>query len=112
MAPRMESLNGSKHGWIEKTASCNHDGQGVGMALGTVFIDKFGQAVSFPEEVRLPKGVDKVSIRASGSELIVAPLRPTWDSFFINGPVVSDDFLPQRHDLEPERGGEPAPAKT
>lgn len=68
------------------------------MAIGTVFVDNFGQAVSIPKEVRMPEGVHKVSIRANGFELIIGPVRPTWDSFFFNGPVVSDDFLPQRPD--------------
>lgn len=108
MEPHLENLNGSKHGWIENTASHRYDGRGVGMAIGAVFLDNFGQAVSIPEEVRLPKGVDKVSIRAHGSELIIAPLRPTWDSFFINGPLVSADFLPQRPDLVHERGRYPS----
>lgn len=68
------------------------------MAIGTVFIENFDQAVSILKEVRLPKGAHKVSIRANGFELIIGPVRPTWDSFFFNGPVVSDDFLPQRPD--------------
>ncbi len=75
------------------------------MAIGNVFVDNFGQVVSIPEEVRLPRGVDKVKIRANGSELIIAPVRQNWDSFFLNGPVVSDDFLPQRPAHGPERGG-------
>ena len=105
MEPRLENLNGSKHGWIENSAGRSGDGQEIDMAIWNVFVDNFGQAVSVPEEVRLPGGVDKVTIRANGPELIIAPFRPTWDSFFLNGPVVSDDFLPQRPALGPERGG-------
>lgn len=68
------------------------------MAIETVFVDNFGQAVSIPKEVRMPEGVHKVNIRANGFKLIIRPVRPTWDSFFFNGSVVSDDFLPQRTD--------------
>jgi len=42
------------------------------------------------------RGVSQVSVRARGQELIVAPIGRTWDSFFLRGPQVSDDFLPER----------------
>jgi antitoxin VapB len=47
-------------------------------------------------DVRLPEGVRKVDIRARGNERIIAPVGQTWDSFFLGGPPVSDDFLPER----------------
>jgi len=46
--------------------------------------------------VRLPEGVRKVDIRVKGEERIIAPLRHTWDSFFLGGPTVSDDFFSER----------------
>ena len=66
------------------------------MAIGTVFVNNRTQAVRLPLDVRLPEGVQKVEIRAKGQERIIAPLGQTWDSFFMGGPVVSDDFLPER----------------
>ena len=66
------------------------------MAIGTVFVNNRTQAVSLPLDVRLPDGVLKVEIRARGNERIIAPLGQTWDSFFLNGPGASDDFLPER----------------
>ena len=66
------------------------------MAIGTVFVNNRTQAVRLPLDVRLPEGVQKVEIRAKGHERIIAPLGQTWDSFFMGGPVVSDDFLPDR----------------
>lgn len=66
------------------------------MAMSTVFINNRTQAVRLPAEVRLPEGVKRVSVRAIGNERIIAPVENTWDSFFMNGAQVSDDFIPGR----------------
>jgi antitoxin VapB len=66
------------------------------MSIGTVFVNNRTQAVRLPLDVRLPEGIQKVDIRARGNERIIAPLGQTWDSFFLGGPKVSDDFLPER----------------
>jgi len=66
------------------------------MSIGTVFVNNRTQAVRLPLDVRLPDGVNKVEIRARGNERILAPLGQSWDSFFLGGPPVSDDFLPER----------------
>ena len=76
----------------------------IGMSIGTVFVNNRTQAVRLPLDVRLPEGVHKVDIRARGNERIIAPLDQTWDSFFLGGPTVSDDFLPERASQhQPER---------
>lgn len=66
------------------------------MSVGTVFINNRTQAVRLPVDVRLPEGVHKVEIRVRGNERIIAPVGQTWDSFFRDGPAVSDDFMPAR----------------
>jgi antitoxin VapB len=66
------------------------------MSIGTVFVNNGTQAVSLPMDVRLPEGVQKVDIRVKGKERIIAPLGQSWDSFFLDGPTVSKDFLPER----------------
>lgn len=74
------------------------------MSIGTVFTNNRTQAVRLPVEVRLPEGVHKVQIRARGNERIIAPVGQTWDSFFLNSPAVSDDFMSERASQEqPER---------
>jgi len=74
------------------------------MSIGTVFVNNRTQAVRLPLDVRLPEGVQKVEIRVKGNERIIAPLGQTWDSFFLGGPKVSDDFLPERATQnQPER---------
>lgn len=74
------------------------------MSIGTVFVNNRTQAVRLPVDVRLPEGVHKVEIRVRGNERILTPIGQTWDSFFLDGPGVSDDFLPERADQhQPER---------
>ena len=74
------------------------------MAIGTVFINNRTQAVRLPIDVRLPEGVRKVEIHVKGNERIIRPVGQTWDSFFLNGPTISDDFMPERASQhQPER---------
>lgn len=62
----------------------------------TVFTNNRTQAVRLPAELRLPEGLKLVSVRAHGNERIIAPLTATWDSFFLNSPSVTDDFMQER----------------
>lgn len=74
------------------------------MTTSTVFINNRTQAVRLPAEMRLPEGVKQVSIRARGHERVIAPLSETWDSFFLNSPAVSEDFIEDRaSQTQPER---------
>lgn len=66
------------------------------MAISTIFINNRSQAVRLPAELRLPDHVKKVDVRACGNERIISPVGQKWDSFFLNGPVVSDDFMAER----------------
>ena len=66
------------------------------MATSTVFTNNRTQAVRLPAELRLPDGVKKVDVRAQGNERIISPAGQLWDSFFLNGPQVTDDFMEQR----------------
>lgn len=76
------------------------------MTIGTVVTDSYGQVVRIPHEVRLPDGVKQVSVRVKGPEVILSPVGQSWDSFFLRGPHMSDDFLPERADQQqPERPG-------
>ena len=70
------------------------------MAISTVFTNNRTQAVRLPAEVRLPESVKRVQVRAVGKERIISPVENTWDSFFNNGPLVSDDFMTERASQE------------
>jgi antitoxin VapB len=63
------------------------------MFIGIVFVNNRIQAVRLPLDVRFPEGVHKVEIGVKGQERINAPLGQSWDSFFLGGPQMSDDFL-------------------
>ena len=56
--------------------------------------------VHIPADLRLPASVKEVEVRACGQERIIAPLGRIWDSFFLDRPRVSDDFLPERGSQE------------
>ena len=66
------------------------------MTATTVFINNRSQAIRLPAELRLPDNVKRVDVRARGCERIIAPLGQTWDSFFLDGPKVADDFMETR----------------
>ena len=66
------------------------------MSIGTIFTNNRTQAVRLPLDVRLPEGVHKVEVRARGHERIIAPLGQSWDSFFLEVPAVSEDFMTER----------------
>ena len=66
------------------------------MTATTVFINNRSQAIRLPAELRLPDNVKRVDVRARGCERIIAPLGQTWDSFFVDGPKVADDFMETR----------------
>ena len=63
------------------------------MTIASVFTNNRSQAVRMPADLRLPDGVKRVQVRALGSDRIISPLDQTWDSFFLNGPKASEDFM-------------------
>ena len=74
------------------------------MTISTVFTNNRSQAIRLPADLRLPEDVKKVEVRARGVERIISPVGHSWDQFFLNGPKVSDDFLPERaSQTQPER---------
>ena len=70
------------------------------MTITTVFTNNRTQAVRLPAELRLPETVKKVDVRARGNERIITPVGQTWDSFFLNGPLVTEDFMSGRASQE------------
>lgn len=74
------------------------------MAISTIFTNNRSQAVRLPVDLRLPEGVHKVEVRANGNERIIAPAGQSWDSFFLGGLAVSEDFMAERADQQqPDR---------
>jgi antitoxin VapB len=74
------------------------------METGTVFKNNSTQAVRLPVDARFPDNVKKVSVRIVGQDRILTPVTNTWDSFFLQGTTVTDDFMTERATQEqPER---------
>ena len=66
------------------------------MATSSVFNNNRTQAVRLPVEMRFPDSVKKVEVRVAGQERIIAPAESSWDSFFLGGRTVTDDFMAER----------------
>ncbi len=66
------------------------------MSQGTVFINNRTQNIRIPADMRFPVDVKTVVVRAIGRERIISPIENTWDSFFLGGEPVSDDFMTER----------------
>lgn len=75
---------------------------GGGMGISTVFTNNRTQAVRLPADLRLPDNVKRVQVRALGQDRIISPLNNAWDTFFLNGAQVSDDFMSERASQEQE----------
>lgn len=74
------------------------------METGTVFKNNSTQAVRLPVDARFPDNVKKVSVRIVGQDRILTPVANTWDSFFLQGTAVTDDFMTERATQEqPDR---------
>ena len=73
-----------------------HIHRGGQMSITSVFTNNRSQAVRLPAELRLPEGVKKVRVRARGLDRIISPVGHSWDEFFLNGPVASEDFMAER----------------
>jgi antitoxin VapB len=68
----------------------------------SIFRNGANQAVRLPQELRFPADVKEVRIRRQGDGLIITPVKPNWESFFVLQPDVPDNFLENRHDSPPQ----------
>ncbi len=62
-----------------------------------VFKNGRSQAVRLPKEF-LFEG-DEILIREKGNDVILSPLPRSWDAFFKETPLPSEDFMSTREDL-------------
>ena len=65
-------------------------------AISKLFQSNRSQVVCIPAHLRFPDSVKEVEIFARGQERIIAPLGRSWDSFFLSGPKVPEDFREER----------------
>ena len=65
--------------------------------IAKVFKNGRSQAVRLPKEFRFED--DEVLIRKKGNDVILSPLPKSWDAFFKETPLPSEDFMSTREDL-------------
>lgn len=65
--------------------------------IARIFKNGRSQAVHLPEEFRFEG--NKVLIRKNGNDIILSPVPKSWDSFFKETPLPSEDFLPGRGEV-------------
>jgi antitoxin VapB len=72
------------------------------MTKSTVFTTNKSQAVRLLKPVALPDNVKQVEITKIGHSRLISPVGRSWDAFFDNVKV-SDDFMQERVQPEPEK---------
>ena len=63
------------------------------IVITTIITENGNQVIPLTGDACYSETVKKVSVRVRGNERIITPIEHTWDHFFLNGPVVSDDFM-------------------
>ena len=66
-----------------------------------IFMNGRSQAVRLPKEFRFED--DEVLIRRRGNDVIISPRPRSWDAFFKETPLPSDDFMSTREDLPSQK---------
>lgn len=70
------------------------------MTITTVFLNNGSQAVRRLGDARLAPEVKHVDVRVHGQERIVSPVRCSWDSFFSERSLASEDLTAERGSQE------------
>jgi antitoxin VapB len=70
------------------------------MRTAIVYNNNYCQTIHLPAEAHFPVTVKKVSVRIVGQDRIITPLANTWDSFFLQSEVITDDFILTRASQE------------
>ena len=65
------------------------------MLIGKVLTQGTTQLVELPPVAEFPNSVTEVTIRLNGPDRILSPTHKSWDSFFLQGAAVSEDFMPE-----------------
>ncbi|WP_240223199.1 type II toxin-antitoxin system VapB family antitoxin [Rheinheimera hassiensis] len=63
------------------------------MTISNVINHNNSQLIELPLEAHFPDGITEVTVRVNGTDRILSPVAKSWDSFFKQGPVVTDDFM-------------------
>ncbi len=66
-----------------------------------IFMNGRSQAVRLPKDFRFNS--EEVLIRKEGDSIILSPKTQSWENFFKNTPLPSEDFMDNRIDLPLEK---------
>ncbi len=82
----------------------NHHAESGEHYTVSIFRNGTSRAVRLPKAFD-PEGVDQMEVTREGDRIILRPVRPSWDSFWVRpAPDGIDDFLVERTDVvEPGR---------
>jgi len=69
--------------------------------IAKIFMNRKSQAVRLPKEFNFDD--DKVIIRKQGDEVILSPCKKSWDTFFKETPLPTDDFMETREDIPAQK---------
>lgn len=73
------------------------------MKRTSVFRNNRSQAVRLPKELAFPDDVRQVEVTRVGAALLLTPVGQRWDDFFSDVPLVSTDYMSERHQPDAER---------
>jgi antitoxin VapB len=65
------------------------------MSIDSESVNNRSQGVRLPLDAPFPMSEHKVEFRVKGQEHVIAPRGQSWNDFFLAGPCVSEDFLPE-----------------
>lgn len=68
--------------------------------ISKIFMNGRSQAVRLPKEFRLD--CNEVYISKEGNNIILSPKHKSWQEFFDQVPLPSEDFMNEPFDLKPE----------
>ena len=66
-----------------------------------LFMNGRSQAVRLPKDFTFKS--NEVLIRKEGDSIILSPKQQSWENFFKNTPLPSEDFMDDRIDLPPAK---------
>lgn len=69
--------------------------------IARIFKNGRSQAVRLPKEYRFEG--NEVLIRKKGKDVILSPLPKSWEAFFKETPLPSEDFMSSRVDLPAQK---------
>lgn len=68
----------------------------MSVRVAKIFQNGRSQAVRLPREFRFEE--DEILIRKEGDNVILSPRPKSWEAFFNETPLPSEDFMPSRED--------------